>query len=102
MAYLQPIAFELSEFSRSPEAFMVTATQVKAAAPLAIAVRFGERLRSLRLSVGKSPAELAMQLSILKTHLDRIEIGLEEVDLVLLNRIATVLEMTIDELLLGL
>ncbi len=102
VSHLQPVSLALSELSQPPNAFLVPEAPVDAKAPLAIAVRFGERLRSLRLSASKSTAELAMQLNVLKSHLDRIEVGLEEVDLVLLDRIATALGTTIDELLLGL
>ncbi len=100
MSYPQPMAFDV--LTLAPETFMVPQAQVDAPDPLAITVRFGKRLRSLRLSAGRSPAEFAMQLNILRSRLERIENGLEEVDLVLLDRIATVLEMTMDDLLLGL
>jgi transcriptional regulator with XRE-family HTH domain len=66
-----------------------------------IAVRFGQRLRALRLRAGLSQVELAHQFGIDRGHVSEIENGKKNVCLPLLEVLARGFKLTVAELMKG-
>jgi transcriptional regulator with XRE-family HTH domain len=67
----------------------------------AIAVRFGQRLRELRLKQGLSQVEMAHRFGIDRGHLSEMENGKKNVCLPMLEVLAKGLKVTVSELLNG-
>jgi transcriptional regulator with XRE-family HTH domain len=67
----------------------------------AISVRFGQRLRALRLKAGLSQVELAHRFGIDRGNLSEIENGKKNVCLPLLEVLARGFNLTLAELLKG-
>lgn len=79
-----------------------TCSRSRTAGHLLLQVRFGERLRLLRLEAQRSPGELALKLNVTPLRLEDIENGIEDIDLVLMEKIAAAFQQTLTELLFEL
>jgi transcriptional regulator with XRE-family HTH domain len=64
-----------------------------------IRVRFGQRLRELRLEKGWSQETLANLSEIDRTYIPGIENGKRNVSILILERLASVFQISISELL---
>ncbi len=64
-----------------------------------IRIRFGRRLKELRLERGWSQETLAHLADIDRTYIPGIENGKRNVSIVILERLAIVFQLTISELL---
>ena len=64
-----------------------------------VKIRFGQRVRELRLNNGWSQEKLAHLAEIDRTYIPGIESGKRNVSLVIINRLAIVFNMTLSELL---
>jgi transcriptional regulator with XRE-family HTH domain len=64
-----------------------------------IVVRFGQKLRELRLACGMSQAELATQSQVTTNYISRLEAGRAAPGIDLAARLATALGVTISDLL---
>ena len=63
-----------------------------------IKIRFGRRLRELRLEKGWSQETLANIAEIDRTYIPGIESGKRNVSLVVIEKLATVFDITISEM----
>ena len=68
----------------------------------AICIRTGARIRELRNAKGWTQQILADHAGIERAHLARLEEGIREAGLMMLEKIATALEVSLSELLKGL
>ena len=60
--------------------------------------RFGWRIRTMRVAAQKHPVDLAFELNVTRAHLEDIEHGFEDADLVLLEKIATAFGLPLERL----
>ena len=68
---------------------------------LALRIRFGKRLQVLRLGAQLALCDLAYLLGISHRHLEDIENGSQDVDLLLLEQLAEALKISIAALVQG-
>jgi transcriptional regulator with XRE-family HTH domain len=68
----------------------------------AIATRFGEKLRKLRLRHGLSQVEMAHRFGIDRGHISEMETGKKNVCLPMLEVLARGFKITVSELMKGL
>ena len=66
-----------------------------------IKIRFGERLRELRIKKGWSQETLANLADIDRTYIPGIENGKRNVSLVVIEKLSLVFDMTISDLIKG-
>lgn len=86
---------------QQPQATVQVRSEARVAGRLAVRIRFGNRLRFLRLNARIPPCDLAYLLGLSCAHLEDIESGVEDVDLLLLEQLAAVFKMPIAALILG-
>lgn len=67
-----------------------------------IRARFGLRLRELRLEKGWSQESLANHADIDRTYIPGIESGRRNVSIVVIEKLASVFNLTVSELLQGI
>lgn len=69
---------------------------------VALCIRFGKRLRALRIKKGfKRQIDFSEKLGIENSHLSRLESGIREPKLTMLRTLADALGVTISELMKG-
>lgn len=69
---------------------------------VALCIRFGKRLRALRIKKGfKQQIDFSEKLGIENSHLSRLESGVREPKLTMLRTLADALGVTISELMKG-
>ncbi len=67
-----------------------------------VKIRFGERLRELRIEKGWSQETLANLADIDRTYIPGIENGKRNVSLVIIEKLSIVFNMTISDLINGI
>jgi len=66
-----------------------------------VAIRFGERLREIRLKAGLSQVEMAHKFGIDRGHISELENGKRRICLALLETLADGFKISISELMKG-
>ena len=79
-----------------------TCSRSRISGVVSLRIRFGRQLQSLRLAAGKGLGDAAYSLAMSQARLEDIESGIEEIDLSLMAKFATSLNVPVAALFAGL